>query len=71
MTHHLATDDRRYFVHGNAMWTVYERNASKFDLRHEPNLIVASEDAIRRVRNYPTNWFELSDEGLYDLSWNT
>ena len=34
-----------------------------------PSLVFESDGAFRRVRQYPRNWHELSDDQLYDLSW--
>jgi hypothetical protein len=33
------------------------------------SLIFASESAVRRVRDYPADWMELSDDDLLALSW--
>jgi hypothetical protein len=54
---------------GGETWRVYESHGS-YDRRSRPSLIFESEHAIRRVRDFPANWSELSDEALYALSWN-
>lgn len=36
-----------------------------------PSLVFEAEGVFRRVRRYPTNWYELTDEQLYELSWRT
>jgi hypothetical protein len=54
---------------GGAVWLVYELRAIPFDRRSGSSLIFESDDTIRRVRNYPENWRELSDEELFALSW--
>jgi hypothetical protein len=51
------------------MWTVRERAAPTYDRRASPDLIFDSAGAVRRVRDYPADWFDLSDEELYALSW--
>ena len=35
-----------------------------------PALIFYGHSSARRVRDYPKNWLDLSDEQLYALSWN-
>ena len=41
-----------------------------FDRRSGMSLVFSSEGAMRRVRNYPADWMDLSDEELIALSWN-
>lgn len=57
--------ERRFEIGGEA-WGVWE------DLRavYGPALVFENDRAARRVRNYPSNWRELSDEQLYALSWS-
>jgi hypothetical protein len=50
-------------------WLVYEMPASRFDRRSAPSLIFESEDTIRRVRIFPEDWRQMSDEELITLSW--
>jgi hypothetical protein len=50
-------------------WRVYEQPFSDYDRRSGVSLIFSSEGAVRRVRNYPPNWSELSDRELMALSW--
>ena len=56
---------RRFTIAGEP-WTVRE------DLRcpHDPSLVFENTSVARRVREYPANWRELSDEQLYALSWS-
>jgi hypothetical protein len=49
-------------------WCVYESH-SPFDRRHGPTLLFESDAVVRRVRDYPANWRELSDDDLYAVSW--
>jgi hypothetical protein len=48
---------------------VSERPYSEYDRRTGSSLIFASELAVRRVRDYPSDWFALSDSDLAALSW--
>jgi hypothetical protein len=59
----------RHLVVGGALWIVFEMPASPYDRRHAPSLIFESDDTVRRVRNFPATWRELSDEDLFALSW--
>lgn len=52
------------------VWLVYELRALPLDRRTSASLIFESDSAIRRVRNYPENWRELSDVALFALSWS-
>jgi hypothetical protein len=47
-------------------WTVFE-SAATYD-RRITALVFDSTDIMRRVRNYPAGWFDLSDEALLELS---
>jgi hypothetical protein len=50
-------------------WQVFEKAFDAFDRRSGASLIFVSEVAMRRVRNYPANWMELTDDELATLSW--
>jgi len=50
-------------------WQVKEMPFSNYDRRRGRSLIFWSEGAVRRVRDYPANWHELSDDDLALLSW--
>jgi len=50
-------------------WLVSEQPFSEYDRRTGFSLIFASELAVRRVRDYPSDWFTLSDADLAALSW--
>jgi len=50
-------------------WLVSERPFSEYDRRSGSSLIFSSELAVRRVRDYPSDWFRLSDSDLAALSW--
>lgn len=49
-------------------WIVREVPAPAFDRRGGTHLFFDGESIMRRVRLFPTNWFELTDAELYELS---
>jgi hypothetical protein len=51
------------------IWLVSEQPFSEYDRRSGTSLIFSSELAVRRVRNYPSDWYTLSDAALVALSW--
>jgi hypothetical protein len=63
-------ETERIFLDADGVrWHVYEQPFSEYDRRRGLSLIFSSEGAVRRVRDYPENWFALSDEDLAELSW--
>lgn len=58
---------RRRFVVDGVAWSV-RTAVNPYDRRTRPDLIFESDATVRRVRNYPSNWRELSDEALFALS---
>jgi hypothetical protein len=56
----------RNVVHEGCTWTVCERPIPYN--RHRHALVFMSERVARRVKRYPSNWFELPDEALAQLS---
>jgi hypothetical protein len=50
-------------------WQVYEQAFGDYDRRSGMSLIFASEGAVRRVRDFPSQWMQLTDEELLALSW--
>ena len=50
-------------------WRVFEQPFTDYDRRSGMSLIFSSENAVRRVRDYPADWLELSDAELSRLSW--
>ena len=54
----------RSFNAGSKTWSVYEELHSRLGR----SLIFESERIARRVRNYPGNWRDLTDEQLAELS---
>jgi len=65
-----AQERVRVFVDDEgARWQVKEIPFSEYDRRRGLSLIFWSEGAVRRVRDYPSDWHLLSDEQLGLLSW--
>ena len=60
----------RHFLADGYHWAVHEVPAPQFDRRGGTHLVFDGELVMRRVRTYPTDWFELPDEELYALSLN-
>ena len=50
-------------------WHVTEQPFSEYDRRRGSSLIFSSELAVRRVRDYPSDWYTLSEAALVALSW--
>ena len=50
-------------------WRVYELSPASYDRRAGNTLVFETEGVIRRVRNFPDNWRELSPDALRALSW--
>ena len=49
-------------------WVVREVPAPAFDRRGGTHLFFDGESIMRRVRQFPDNWFEMTDAELYELS---
>jgi hypothetical protein len=49
-------------------WIVREVPAPDFDRRQHATLVFEAPDVMRRVRQYPDNWRELTDAELYEVS---
>ncbi|HVE80269.1 MAG TPA: hypothetical protein VNA89_15490 [Gemmatimonadaceae bacterium] len=64
---HRVDGPVRVFHDSDGMrWRAYER---QHDDQPHPSLIFESVVAVRRVRDYPDSWHELSDAELGRLSW--
>ena len=50
-------------------WRIYELAPASYDRRAGNTLVFETEGVIRRVRNYPGNWRQLSPDALLALSW--
>ena len=53
----------------DGQWRVYEVDSGPYDRRSGPSLIFESDGVLRRVRDYPAEWRELSDAELMEVSW--
>lgn len=60
---------RRFTDDLGQAWLVSEQAFSEYDRRSGFSLIFSSELAVRRVRDYPSDWFTLSEDDLAALSW--
>jgi hypothetical protein len=65
-----AQRDARQLLVDGVTWLVYELPPATFDRRGTSSLVFESEGAVRRVRDYPADWRNLSNEALYPLSWS-
>jgi len=65
-----AQQTARRVMSDGVLWLVFEVPAMPYDRRGTSSLIFESDTTLRRVRNYPANWRELSDEQLLSLSWS-
>ena len=52
-------------------WNVYEQAFGDYDRRNGTSLIFASDAAVRRVRDFPPDWMQLTDDELLAVSWNS
>ena len=70
VTRHDERPPTRSFTdHLGQTWLVTEQPFSEYDRRSGSSLIFSSELAVRRVRDYPSDWFTLSEPALVALSW--
>jgi hypothetical protein len=60
---------RTYTDDTGLSWSVTEQRFSEYDRRSGYSLIFSCEFAVRRVRNYPSDWYTLSVHDLEALSW--
>jgi hypothetical protein len=70
-TENEAAASRTFLDVEGTHWRVYEQAFGDYDRRSGMSLIFASEAAVRRVRDFPPDWAELSDEELLALSWKS
>jgi hypothetical protein len=64
-----APQERTYLDAEGARWRVFEQPFADYDRRTGMSLIFSSDAAVRRVRDYPSNWIDLTDAELATLSW--
>jgi hypothetical protein len=62
-----SADEPRYLMAEGMRWSV-RLYLGRYDRRSRPDLVFECHAAVRRVRNYPDNWRDLSDEALFALS---
>lgn len=63
-----ANEPRRFFEDPDGIiWEVRELKLD-YDRRSSASLIFESIGAVRRVRNYPPNWHELTPQELNEIS---
>jgi hypothetical protein len=67
-----AGERRRTFTDAEGIyWDVRETKGPDYDRRGSMSLIFESINAIRRVRDYPADWYELSEAKLAEISQRT
>lgn len=66
----VRTEARTFLDDQGTEWRVSEAPFSGYDRRTGHSLIFVSENAVRRVRDYPADWHRLSVRELIALSWN-
>ena len=59
-TRRLWVDDEQWFVHEVAV--------PRFDRRGGTHLLFESASVMRRVRVFPPDWYDMSDDALFALS---
>lgn len=64
-----APRSRSFVDADDGHWTVFEQAFAEYDRRSGMSLIFSSDAAVRRVRDYPTDWYDLDDAQLAALSW--
>lgn len=64
-----AYGEARHILVDCVEWLVYELPPLPYDRRDTPSLIFENVNVIRRVRNFPSEWRDLSEDELFALSW--
>lgn len=64
-----APRSRTLLIDGE-IWTVREETRGQYDRRSRPDLVFESAAIVRRVRDYPDDWLQLSDAELMAVSAN-
>jgi hypothetical protein len=68
MTERALSHDVRTIIADGQRWIVREVAAPQFDRRGGPHLVFWGDTVMRRLRVFPANWVELSDDDLYALT---
>ena len=56
---------------GGISWRVFEVEAAEWSWAHKARcLLFVSPEVIRRVWEYPVDWWQLSTDELYAVSWH-
>lgn len=63
-----AESSRRRLLVDGVIWTV-RLYVSGYDRRQTTDLLFESEGIVRRIRDYPPDWFTLSAVNLFALSY--
>jgi hypothetical protein len=64
-----SVESQRSFVGGDhRLWHVREVGPPAYDRRASASLVFYTDEMMRRVRQFPANWRDLSDDDLYSLS---
>lgn len=64
-----AEGRRRFVTDGEGtVWEVREIDNPDYDRRSGHSLIFESSSVVRRVRNYPANWYDLANADLLAVS---
>lgn len=58
----------RHIVIDGVPWLVYLLPPMEFDRRDTPSLVFDSDVTMRRIRDFPENWRDLSDADLFAVS---
>lgn len=66
-SHSLVGESRVVVDPDGEQWCVYELSGASYDRR--ASLVFESATAVRRVRNYPSDWRLLPSGALLELSW--
>jgi hypothetical protein len=63
----LASDRAtRVLERDGRQWLVFE-HVRRYDRRSSPDLVFESDAVVRRVRNFPPDWYRLSSDELWAL----
>lgn len=66
----VSASEPRFLWAEGIYWRVREVPAPTFDRRGGTHLVFESDDVMRRLRQFPPDWKGLSDEDLYQLSFD-
>jgi len=61
---------RRRLLDAEGVWWEAFEHVPAYDRRGRPTLVFMSDERFRRIRSYPTDWYDLPDAELLALSWH-